>query len=330
MATVGTNFATLIDIAMSKTDQMLVEILNQKNPLLQVMPWIECNDGAGHKTKIRVGLPTPTWRALYQGVQPTKGVVAAVRDSAGNLEDFGEVDELEYELAGDDRDTWRMQEDAAHIEGMSQMMASTFFYGNVTITPERFHGLAPRYNTLVAATSQTAENVITAAGAGADNTSIWLLGFGPSSLHGIYPKGTTAGLKPQDLGRQVRQETDGSRYTVLMTKYAWQAGLTLRDWRAAGRIANIDVSDVRTVVNNQKALITFMIQLSERVEEPMGSGRQYWFANKTITSALRQGILERVSNNLTYENVEGKRIMMFDGIPILRADALVNTEAVVV
>lgn len=330
MATVNANYATLVDIAQSKTDQMLVEILNQKNPMLQDMPWVECNDGTSYRTKIRTGLPTPTWRALYQGVQPTKGTVVPVKDSCGNLEDFGEVDELEYQLAGDDRDTWRMQEDAAHIEGMSQMAATTFFYGNVTTTPDRFHGLSPRYNTLVTATAQTAENVISAAGAGADNTSIWLVGWGPTSCHGIYPKGTTAGLKAEDLGKQVRQESDGSRFTVMMSKYAWQLGLTLRDWRTVGRIANIDVSDVRGTVNNQKALITFMIQLAERVEEPMGGGRRYWYANKTITSALRQGILERVSNNLTFETVEGKRVMMFDGIEIHRADALLNTEAVVV
>lgn len=327
MSTIGSQYATLVDIAASATDKMLVEILNQKNRILEVMPWVQCNDGSGHKTKIRTGLPTPTWRALYQGVQPTKGTVAPVRDSCGNLEDFGEVDELEYDLAGDDRDTWRMQEDAAHIEGMAQTAASTIIYGNVTTSPEKFHGLAPRYNALTGV--NTAENVVSAAGAGSDNTSIWLVGLGPNSCHGIYPKGTSAGLKAENLGKQVRQESDGSRFTVLMAKYAWQMGLTLRDWRTCGRICNIDVSDVRGTVNNQKALITYLIQLIERVEEPLGSGRQYLLANKTITSALRQGILEKVSNNLTFETVEGRRVMQFDGIEFLRCDAILNTEATI-
>lgn len=327
MGTVNASYATLVDMAANATDKMLVEILNQKNAILDDMPWVQCNDGAGHKTKIRTGLPTPTWRALYQGVQPTKGTVAAVRDSCGNLEDFGEVDELEYDLAGDDRDTWRMQEDAAHIEGMGQTAASTIFYGNVTTAPEKFHGLAPRYNALSGV--NTAENVISAGGSGSDNTSIWLCGWGPTSLHGIFPKGTTAGLKAENLGKQVRQESDGSRFTVLMSKYSWQLGLTLRDWRCTGRICNIDVSDVRGTVNNQKALITYLIQLIERVEEPMGGGRQILYANKTITSALRQGILEKVSNNLTFDTVNGRRVLAFDGIEIHRCDALLNTEATI-
>lgn len=327
MSTVGTSYATLIDMAASATDKMLVEILNQKNAILDDMPWVQCNDGTGHKTKIRTGLPTPTWRALYTGVQPTKGTVAPVRDSCGNLEDFGEVDELEYELAGDDRETWRMQEDAAHIEGMSQAAATTFFYGNVTTNPERFHGLAPRYNSL-SASVPTSENIVNATGVGSDNTSIWLVGYGPTALHGIFPKGTTAGLKAENLGRQVRQEADGSRFTVLMAKYSWQLGLTLRDWRCTGRICNIDVSDVRTTVANQKNLITYLIQLVERVEEPAG-GRQVLYCNKTIFTALRLGILEKIANNLTWETVEGRRVMMFDGIPVRRCDALLNTEAAV-
>lgn len=327
MATVGTSYATLVDMASSATDKMLVEILSQKNAILEDMPWVQCNDGAGHKTKIRTGLPTPTWRALYQGVQPTKGTVAAVRDSCGNLEDFGEVDELEYDLAGDDRETWRMQEDAAHIEGMSQTAASTTFYGNVTVNPERFQGFAPRYNALTGV--NTADNVVSAQGVGSDNTSIWLVGWGPTSCHGIYPKGTTAGLKAENLGRQVRQESDGSRFTVLMAKYSWQLGLTLRDWRTVGRICNIDVSDARGTVANQKALVTYLIQLVERVEEPMGGGRQVLYCNRTIFSALRQGILEKVANNLTFETVAGKRVMMFDGIPIKRCDAILNTEATI-
>lgn len=331
MSTVGSNFATLVDIAASESDKMLVDLLSQENAILEDMPWVQCNDGQGHKTKIRTGLPVPTWRALYQGVQPTKGTVAPVRDACGNLEDFGEVDELEYQLAADDAETWRMQEDAAHIEGIGQEAAKTFFYGNVTLNPEKFHGLAPRYNALSGV--NTADNVVNGLGVGADNASVWLVGWGPLSCHGIYPKGTMAGLKPEDLGRQVRQNSDGSRFTVLMTKYAWQLGLTLRDWRAAGRIANLDVSDLRdstaTGETATKNLIRFLIILIERVERPK-SGRQVLYTNKTVRTALRIGIQNRIANNLTWETVEGRRVMIFDEIEVHRSDALLNTEAALV
>jgi len=326
MATIGASYPTLVDMAATDGDKVLVEILNQKNPMLDDMPWFECNDGTGHKTKIRTGLPTPTWRALYQGVQPTKGTFVPVRDSCGNLEDYSEVDKMEYDLAGENAETWRLWEDSAHIEGISQTHASTIVYGNVTTSPEKFHGLAPRYNALSGV--NTADNMVSAGGAGSDNTSIWLIGWGQQATHGIYPKGLMAGLQYEDLGQDTKVNSDGSMYQVLRTHYQWACGLTVRDWRTNGRICNIDISDVRGTVANQKALITYLVQLIERVEEPV-AGRQILYANRAILSALRQGIIDRVSNNLTFDTVNGKRVLAFDGIEFKRMDAILNTEATI-
>jgi hypothetical protein len=72
-----------------------------------------------------------------------------------------------------------------------------------------------------------------------------------------------------------------------------------------------------------------MIILSERVSQK-SKGRACWYVNKTLRENLRLGILERVSANLTWETVEGKRVMTFDDIPVKRLDALLNTEARVV
>jgi hypothetical protein len=323
MATVGAQYKTLVDLATDGALPTLVEILTRKNPLMADISQIECNDGSGHKTRIRTGYPEPTWRAMYQGVQPTKGTTAGVRDTCGNLEDYGEVDKLEYELAGDNRDTWRMEEDFAHIEGMGNAWESTLWYGNVTTSPEKFHGITPRYNALSG--SNTAENIIDCGGSSTDNTSMWLLGLGPQTLTGIYPKGTKAGLDSRDLGEQTRQNSDGSRYQMLLAHYKQTGGISLRDWRCSGRMANVDVSDIRTNTTSMKALINYMIQLSERVEDPPG-GKKIWYANKTIITGLRIGILEKIANNLTWETVEGKKVMVFDEHEIHRADGLLNNE----
>lgn len=327
MSTIGATYKTALDLSTDKSAKLLVEILNQKNAPLEDGPWVECNDGTGHKTNIRTGLPTGTWRALYQGINPTRGTIAEVRDSCGNFEDYAMVDELAYKLAGDDRETWRLNEDAAHIEGMSQTIASTIIYGNVTTSPEKFHGLAPRYNALSGV--NTADNVISALGAGADNTSIYAIGWSPNATHFIYPKGTSAGIFSEDLGRVTHVKTDGSMFEARRSHYQVTMGLTTRDWRCNGRIANIDVSDVRGTVSFQKALVTYLIQLIERLEEPVGGGKTVLYANKTITSALRQGILEKIANNLTFETVAGRRVMRFDEYEIRRCDAIVNTESLV-
>jgi hypothetical protein len=210
---------------------------------------------------------------------------------------------------------------------MSQEMAQTLFYGNEGTEPEAFTGLAPRFNSLSA---QNADNIVDGGGTGSDNTSIWLCVWGPKTGFGIYPKGSRAGLQMTDKGQVTIENVDGNggRMEGYRTHYRWDMGLVIRDWRYFVRIPNIDVSDLNTLANT-KALINLMIQASERIRST-GSGRAAWYANRNIREKLRLGISEKIANNLTWETVEGKRVMTFDDIPVRRTDAIVNNEARVI
>ena len=79
----------------------------------------------------------------------------------------------------------------------------------------------------------------------------------------------------------------------------------------------------------QKALINLMVGATERIPN-LGAGRPVFYLNRKIREALRFGILEKISNNLTWETVEGKRVLTFDDIVVQRTDALVNNESRVV
>jgi hypothetical protein len=330
MAALAANNPTLLDVAKRLDPDgkiaAIVEILNAVNPVLNDLTFIEGNLPTGHRTTIRTGLPTPTWRKLYGGVQPTKSTVVQVTDSCGMLEAYAEVDKALADLNGTTA-AFRLSEDAAHIEAMGQEMASTLFYGNEGTEPEAFTGLAPRYNSKSA---QNADNIIDAGGTGSDNTSIWLCVWGPQTGHGIYPKGSIAGLQMTDKGQVTVENVDGNggRMEAYRTHYRWDAGLTIRDWRYFVRIANIDVSDLDTVANT-KNIINWMIQASERIPE-LGKGRAAFYMNRRLREKLRLGILEKISSNLSWETVSGERVMTFDDIPVRRCDALVNTEARVV
>jgi hypothetical protein len=320
---------TLADLSMATGPdgkvEPVVEILSEVNEILDDMTWQEGNLPTGHRTTIRSGLPTPTWRKLYGGVQPTKSSRVQITDSCGMLEAYAEVDQALADLNGNSQ-AFRLSEDKAHIEGMSQEMASTLFYGNESTTPEAFTGLAPRYNDLSA---ENADNIVNHGGTGADNTSIWLVVWGPDTVHGIVPKGSKAGLQHNDLGAVTIENVDGhgGRMQAYRSHYRWDCGLTVRDWRYAVRIANIDVSDLSTV-ENTKGLITSMIMASERIPV-LGRGRAAWYINRTIREKLRLGIVEKVANNMSWETVAGKRVMTFDDIPVRHTDALLNTEAAV-
>jgi len=61
-----------------------------------------------------------------------------------------------------------------------------------------------------------------------------------------------------------------------------------------------------------------------------GRGKQVFYCNQKIKSFLRRQISNKVANStLMMENVAGKHVMTFDGIPVRRVDAILNTEAVV-
>lgn len=329
MATLATTHPTLLDVAKrldpgGKIDT-IVEMMSATNPVLDDMVWQEGNLVTGHRTTIRTGLPTPTWRKLYGGVQPGKSTTAQITDSCGMLEAYAEVDRALADLNGNSA-AFRLSEDRAHIEGMSQEVASTLFYATETTEPEAFTGLAPRFNSMSA---QNADNIVNAGGASSDNTSIWLCVWGPQTGFGIYPKGSQGGLQMTDKGQVTIENVDGAggRMEAYRSHYRWDAGLTIRDWRYFVRIANIDISDLNTLANT-KNLITWMTQASERIPS-FGMGRAVWYVNRTIREKLRLGIQEKISNNLTWETVAGKRVMTFDDIPVRRTDALLNTETVV-
>jgi hypothetical protein len=303
----------------------IVELLESTNEVLTDLTVMEGNLPTGHRTTVRTGLPEATFRRLYGGVQPGRSTTAQITDNCGMLEAYAEIDKALADLNGNEA-AFRLSEDSAHIEGMSQKMATTLFYGNEGVTPEAFTGLTPRFNSLSA---QNADNIINAAGAGADNTSIWLCVWGPNTGHGIYPKGSQAGLKMEDKGQITVENVDGAggRMEAYRTHYRWDMGLSVRDWRYFVRIANIDVSDLNTIANT-KNLITWMVMAAERIPS-FGKGRAAFYCNRTIREKLRLGILERVASNLSWETVSGKRVMTFDDIPVRRTDALINAEAVV-
>ena len=331
MADLSTNNPTLADVAAALDPNgeiaTIVEILKtSSNDVLSSLTFQEGNLPTGHQSSIRTGIPTPTWRKLYGGVQPTAGSVAKVVDSIGMLEDYAEVDKALADLNGNTA-AFRMQEDTAHLQGMNDTMASTLFYGNEGITPEAFTGLSPRFNSLAAANGL---NIIDAGGTGSDNTSIWLCVWGPTTGFGIYPKGTRAGLQRSDKGQVTIENVDGAggRMEAYRTHYRWDVGLSIRDWRYFVRIANIDVSDL-SVAANQAKLVDYMIMATERIPS-FGVGRAAFYCNRGIREKLRLGMLSKTAYNLSWETVEGKRVLTFDDIPVYRTDALLNSEARVV
>ncbi len=329
MATIGTK-VTLTDIQrrLDPNDKIakLIEIMTDMNPILDDMVVVEGNLPVGHRTTTRTGLPTPTWRKLNYGVQPTKSTTAQVTDSCGMLEAYAEVDKALADLNGN-TSAFRLSEDYAHLEGMNQAMASTLFYGDTTVDPEKFVGLAPRFDTPSTNVRQSGYNMINGGGTGDDNTSIWLVVWGENTCHGIFPKASKAGFTMEDKGQVTLEDANGGRYEGYRTHYKWDLGMTVRDWRYVVRIPNIDMSNLITETGAAD-LTKLMIRAIHRVPN-LNMGRPVFYANRDVIAMLDIQTLHRSNAALTYKEIQGKAILDFRGIPIRRTDGILSTEAAI-
>lgn len=324
MATFGT-LPTLLDVAStmdpSGAPAKIIELLAQQNPIILDAVWQEGNTQTGHQSSVRTGLPTSYWRMANQGVPSSKATSNPIVDVCGSLEQRGQVDVRVARLNGM-TSSYRLSENIAHIESMNQEFARALFYGNIQTDPEQFMGLSPRYSSLSA---ENGENIIDGLGASTDNTSLWLICWGESTVKMIYPKGQQAGLQHQDLGEGDAFDANNDRYRALMDLYTWQIGLTVPDWRYAVRIANIDVSNLvapSSAVDLLDAMITAYYKLPSA-----GMGKCAWYGNRTIGTMLHKQARSQANVYLTAGEEEGKPKVSVLGYPFRVTDALLENEA---
>ena len=337
MATIGNTVLTLADWAKRNDPKgktpMIVELLSMSNAALEDMPFKEGNLPTGEQTTIRTGLPESYYRQINQGVPKSKSTTAQVTEHAAMLEARSEVDVKVAKLNGNQQ-TFRLSESKAFVESMGQKQSSTLMYGTAA-NPEEYVGFMPRYSDTTAANG---ENILLAGGAGSDNTSILLVGWGSDTVFGVYPKGSKAGLDHQDLGEIDAFDDNNNRFRAYSDLYTWDNGLVVKDWRYAVRIANIDVSDLLAQTGTQAATAaTAIIKLMARAQDRLPnitSVKDCFYVNRTVASHLRLAALDKSSAAVTIEpaiNQFGKNIhqLTFLGTPVKIMDTIVNTETAI-
>ena len=331
MPTIATNIVTLQDVA-KRLDpggsiDVIVEMLKQKNAMLDDMHFVEGNLPTGHKATLRTGLPTGTWRKLNAGVPNSKSETTQITASCGILEAYAEVDKRIADLNGNSKE-FRLSEDRAHIQGMNHTLASAAFYGNVDTDPEKINGLVQYYNDKSAASGA---NILSGGGT-STNTSIYLVTWGPDTTFGLYPKGSKAGLQFQDLGEVTLFDTLQGKYQGYRSHYSWDFGLFVKNWKYNVRIANIDIAALLTAGDEADTSANILKLMSQAVDllPDTESGRMAFYANPTVLSMLRVKLMNKSNIFLTMEEYLGRpRQLKFMDVPIRRCDSLISAEETV-
>jgi len=343
---------TLLDVA-KRTDPSgkiaaIAELLSQTNEILRDAVFKEGNLPTGHQVTIRTGLPDVYYRSLNEGITPSKSETAQVTETCSIIEARSEVDIDVAKLNGNVQ-AFRMSEARAFIEAMNQKMATGLFYGNPAADAKEFLGLTARYSGL---SDPNSSNIISCGGGDADQqTSAWLVVWGDNTIFCAYPKGSSAGLLHEDLGRQTSFDVTNvagahqatKRMEVFADRFQWKNGLVVKDWRYAVRLCNIGTTDDDTnsisdlggsmAATTTTNLLHKMTQAHSKIPN-LRMGRPVWYVNRTVFTGLMRLALEKSSSVLaiqpaltqfgTHENM-----MSFLGVPIRCVDALLVTEAVV-
>ena len=321
----------------------IAELLAQSNEVFDDLLIREGNQPLGHTGTVRTGLPQGTWRNFYQGVPFTKSTTAQVTDTIGSLEAYSRVDRGLAELDGQIAET-RLSEDNAHLQGLSQQMATTFFYGNEAVTQAQFTGMAPRFNTINTANAQNAVNVISAGGLASANTSIWLCCWGEQTGFGFYPRGSKAGLVFEDKG-DIRPGFDSNsfEFEAYTSYFMWKMGIHIKNWQYFVRVCNIDTTtnglagptppDVFAILNKALYRIPTLgrrqsgITKVDAPNQPAPAIRPCFYWNRTSAQYAAIQAIRDKNVLLKPTEYEGQPILEFRSIPLRINDVIQNTEA---
>lgn len=338
MGALTSNWPTLLDVSRAMAPDgsvaQVAEVLQTYNEILDDIPWYEGNLPTGHQSSIRTSLPTPKFRLLNQGVVPAKSTRGQIVDPCAILEDRNHID-VDLAILNGNSAAFRKSEDDAFIQGFNKTFSDTLVYGDVSTDPEKFNGLDSRYYSLSGET--TSAQVINAGGGTSDNTSIWLVGWGPGKVFCTYPKGSKAGLQFEDRGIQdiLTDSTTGAYMKAYVSWFQWKAGLVVQDYRYVVRIANIDVSQLLTAsdATDTSANILKLMTRALGLLPPQAGIRPVFYMNSTVQSMLSVKLLDKGNMFLTMNEVKNTPVfrpngmLSFQGVPCRRVDSITSAES---
>lgn len=333
MATIGTNKYTLADWYKNLDPQgkqaKIIEMLMQRNAMIEDIPFVEGNLPDGHEITARAGLPDVFFRSVNKGIPSSKTREIQFTEQCAILEARQEVD-VKLANKNGNAAAYRASKHPAFIEALGQKFASTLVYGNAGVNADQFTGFMPRMSST---TAGNGSNIILGGGSGGDCASALLVVWGEGMVTGIVPKGSVAGITHQDLGEIDAFDADGNRYRAYSDLWNWNVGLAVEDWRYMVRLANIDVSDLvsRTNAVDLSDRCSDMIWKLPNGAQSLNSGKPVFYMNRTLISAFEKQDRDDVISGagLTFDNVDGVQKISFRGIPVKIVDAMLENETVV-
>jgi hypothetical protein len=332
MSTLSANTLTLGDIVRRSNQngviQVIGETMDQYNGLSKDCPFEEGNLPGGHMSTYRSSLNT--WSTINpNGTSSTsKSTTGQNMESTEFMQTIVEVHEIVANYGGDPSAKLASESHSA-IEGGMQTLSSRFIAGNGLTTAGQVTGLAARYNSLTS--GNNIRNVIDggALTGQTDCMSIYMIDWGLDKVHGFYPKGSAGGITVENIGKRVKDVSSTTQQLVYTVYYKMGFGLALENWTSVVRIANIDKSLL--VAGTGADLFDRLIQAKNKLSRGQNSKSRSIYLNSTTKMMLEiQARNDVISGGgLTFQNVGGEGMTLWQDVPVSLEDQLGESETVV-
>ena len=286
------------------------ELLSKKTGMLQDIPFVPTDEAESHVSAQATSLPTGADIVHNQETAASKSTVANIVETTQGFEIWltPAVSVLNY---GGNPGGKLAKETMRATEAMKQAVQSRFITGNGDTTPGQMYGFQVRYSSL---SSNAARNIIDCDGTGSDNASIYYVRWSPETIYGLYPKGTKAGLDFKDYG-EMPVTTSSGEIVRRKLHFQWWFGLSIDDWRQAGRLCNIDIPAL--LAGTGADLISRINDLMAVIEDGT-HGKGALYMNETVHAALRRQSRTAVQagGGMTYSNVDGQDRWSVNNVPV--------------
>lgn len=335
MATKGSRYITFRDLLSGRTpngfvDKDIVDLVSQENPVLQDVLWKQCNKGREDIVTIRSGLPEAVVRSFYEGWTGSKQSKKQVANACCRCSTGIEFDWALYEQ-DKDKAAFLADEQRAHSSTLGDKVASLLFYGKVADDPKGINGFATTFSKYGAVSGSSmvtddkkAEFYCMSAkpssGASDAFRSLFLIGWGAKSCHGIYPEGTSAGIKIDQLTNQYMSDGNGGNLKMGLQEMNWEAGLNIRDFRYCGRVANIDI-EADPTASGAVDLCKYVRKLVTRVKTT-GVTQRFYCCRLVFEAICEQFEKKTMANAIKYADLEQKKDASLLGIPVSFCDCM--------
>jgi len=304
----------------------VAEVLNETNDIIQDAHVEQGNDITSHVVSRRTALPTVTWVKVGNGWSATTGLVQQARETIGMMK-------ARYQCPADvmrlqpNPGKFRANQERAYIESMGQEFSNTLFYGGVDPTsgalspiPEEFDGFGARLTAL--STTETTYVANNGDSSASDDTSVWLIQWGPGRVYLVYPRNSgQVGIKKEDKGLVFTPGDNDSYLWAHVTEFSWDVGLCVEDGRSLKRVANISSASGDSYTLDEDKLI------EARNNFKHTNGMISMYCNETVFTQLQKLAKDKTNVYWSENNPFGKPQLYFLDMPVRRCDALRNDEA---